>query len=92
MVQTLKSQDSGLRAYVVLRAIFIGGQRVEPGAQLQLTRALGTELAAANKVAAEGTPAADQALQAAAAAVRAAKAEKKKPAAEAREDAGTGEG
>ncbi|MEY2686553.1 MAG: hypothetical protein RL375_751 [Pseudomonadota bacterium] len=74
MVQTLKPLDNGLATYVVLRAICIGGDRVEPGASIQLTKVQGTELAAAAKVAADGTPAAKAAQDAAKAAAKAAKA------------------
>lgn len=74
MVQTLKPLDSGLATYVVLRAICIGGDRVEPGASVQLTKPQGTELAAAAKVAADGTPAAKASQDAAKAAAKAAKA------------------
>lgn len=72
MVQTFKPLDSGLATYVVLRAICIGGDRVEPGASVQLTNQQGTELTAAAKVAADGTPAAKAAQDAAKAAAKAA--------------------
>lgn len=68
MVQTLKPLDSGQATYLVIRPICIGGERVEPGASVQLTKVLGTELAAAAKVAADGTPAAKAAQDAAKAA------------------------
>ena len=74
MVQMLKTQEPATRAYVVLRAICIQGARVEPGASLQLTKPIGTELAAASKVALEGTDAANAAVKAAKAAAKAAKA------------------
>lgn len=61
MVQMLKAQEPTTRAYVVLRAICIDGQRVEPGTVVQLSRTIGTELASAAKVAPEGSPAADAA-------------------------------
>jgi hypothetical protein len=70
----LKTQEPATRAYVVLRAICIQGARVEPGASLQLTKPIGTELAAASKVALEGTDAANAAVKAAKAAAKAAKA------------------
>ena len=76
MVQTLKPLDSGQATYLVIRPICIGGERVEPGASVQLTKVLGTELAAAAKVAADGTPAAKAAQDAAKAAAKAAKAAK----------------
>jgi hypothetical protein len=74
MVQTLKAQDSGMRAYVVLRAICIDGERVEPGTDVQLSRVVGAELMAANKLAPEGSPEAKAAKAAAKAASKAAKA------------------
>lgn len=74
MVQTLKPLDSGQATYVVIRPICIGGERVEPGASVQLTKVQGTELAAASKVALDGTAAAKAAQDAAKAAARAAKA------------------
>ena len=79
MVQTLQAQDNGMRSYVVLRAIFIAGERVEPGAAVSLSRIVGAELAAANKVAPDGSPAAEAAREAARAAAKAAKAAKKPP-------------
>lgn len=80
MVQMLKTQEPATRAYVVLRAICIQGARVEPGATLQLTKPVGTELAAASKVALEGTDAATAAIAAVKAAKAAAKAAKAVPA------------
>ena len=73
MVQTIKAQDSGLRAFVVLRAICIAGERVEPGASVSLSKVVGSELAAASKVAPEGSDAANAAKEAAHAAAQAAK-------------------
>lgn len=75
MVQTLQAQDSGMRDYVVLRAIFIDGDRVEPGTGVKLSRIVGAELAAANKIAPDGSAAAEAARKAA----KAAKAVKKTP-------------
>ena len=61
MVQMLKAQEPTTRSYVVVRAICIDGKRVEPGATVQLSRTTGTELAAASKVAPEGSDAANAA-------------------------------
>ena len=61
MVQMLKTQEPATRAYVVLRAICIQGERVEPGTTVQLIKSIGTELAAAVKVAPEGSDAANAA-------------------------------
>lgn len=83
MVQTLKPLDSGEADYVVVRPICIGGKRVEVGASVSLTKVQGTELAAASKVALEGTPAAKAAQDTARAAARAAKAAAAKAAEEA---------
>lgn len=88
MVQTLKPLDSGQTTYVVIRPICIGGERVEPGASVQLTKVQGTELAAASKVALEGTPAAKAAQDAAKAAAKAAKDAAKAAAAAKTADAG----
>ena len=74
MVQTLKAQDNGMRAYVVLRAICIGGERVEPGSDVELSRVVGAELMAAKKIAPEDSPEAKAAKSAAKAASKAAKA------------------
>lgn len=43
----------GEQAYTVLRAICMGGQRVEPGALVTLTAVLAAELAGAGKVSAQ---------------------------------------
>lgn len=91
MVQTLKPLDSGHATYVVIRPICIGGERVEPGASVQLTKVQGTELAAASKVALDGTAAAKAAQDAAKAAARAAKAAAAKAAAAATSDTTTQE-
>lgn len=80
MVQTLKTSEPATAGYVVLRPIFVGGQRCEVGATVQLTKPQGSELAAAAKVAAEGTPAAKAAQDAAKAAAKAAKASASKTA------------
>ena len=91
MVQTLKPLDSGQATYVVIRPICIGGERVEPGASVQLTKVQGTALAAASKVALDGTAAAKAAQDAAKAAARAAKAAAAKAAAAATSDTTTQE-
>lgn len=80
MVQMLKTQEPATRAYVVLRAICIQGARVEPGTSLQLTKTVGTELAAAQKVAANGTDAANASIAAVKTAKASAKAAAKAPA------------
>ena len=51
MVQTDTPKAAEVSAYVVLRPICMGGERVEVGGIVQLTRQQGTELAAAAKVA-----------------------------------------
>ena len=58
MVQTLKTQEPAIRAYVVLRAICIHGIRVEPGSTVQLAKTVGIELQAAGKVAPDDSDAA----------------------------------
>ncbi len=87
MVQTLKTSEPATSAYVVLRPIFIGGERCESGSTVQLTKPQGSELAAAAKVAADGTPAAKAAQDAAKAAAKAAKASAAEAAAEAADKA-----
>jgi len=44
------ASQSKLIPYIVLRAIAIGGERIEPGSLVDLGTVLGAELAAANKV------------------------------------------
>lgn len=52
MVQTVASRASGApQPYVVLRPIFLAGERLEVGARVMLPPTVGTELASAAKVA-----------------------------------------
>lgn len=81
MVQTINTQKPRTSEYVVLRAICIQGERIEPGATLQLASTVGMELAAAGKVAPAGSNQANAAIDAAeparpAKAAKAAKPEK----------------
>ena len=55
MVQTV-AKSTGPQPYTVLRPIFIDGERQEIGAVVSLSRTVGAELVAANKVA-PGKPA-----------------------------------
>ena len=63
MVQTV-AQPAGSLQYVVLRPIFIAGERKEVGDAVTLARQVGAELVAAHKVAPAPAPAAAPAAEA----------------------------
>ncbi len=50
MVQTVKQPAQATARYTVLRAMCMAGERVEPGASVELTPVQYAELKAANKV------------------------------------------